>query len=134
MHMLRYCMPVDDVRLHLFYQSPLASSSSVVHENFAANRWSVTRQVHHSVTHPGRSVDMVLFLNGLPIVTLELKNPWTGQTARYHGQLQYRKRDARQTLFRFGRVLVHMAVDTDDGWRTTRLAWYNTFVRPYIYR
>ncbi len=34
---------------------------------------------------------MVLFLNGLPLVTLELKNAWTGQTARYHGQKQYRE-------------------------------------------
>jgi len=131
LHLLKKGLPVDDVRLHLMYPAPLASSSPVVHENFAANQWSVTRQVHHSVTHPGRSVDMVLFLNGLPIVTLELKNPWTGQTARYHGQLQYRKRDARQTLFRFGRVLVHMAVDTDEVWMTTRLAGNKTFFLPF---
>src|SRR5690625_632323 len=131
LHLLKKGLPVDDVRLHLMYPAPLASSSPVVHENFAANQWSVTRQVHHSVTHPGRSVDMVLFLNGLPIVTLELKNPWTGQTARYHGQKQYRERDATQTLLQFGRTLVHMTADTDEVWMTTKLAGGATWFLPF---
>ena len=102
-----------------------------MHENFAANVWSVTRQVHHSLTNANESVDMVLFLNGLPIVTLELKNPWTHQTARYHGQKQYRERDPSQPLMQFGRALVHMTADQDEVWMTTKLAGPATWFLPF---
>ncbi|MBI6630893.1 type I restriction endonuclease subunit R [Pontibaca salina] len=121
LHILKKGLPVDDAHFTLMYPAPLASSAQRVHDNFAANIWSVTRQVHHSLANPYESVDMVLFLNGLPIVTLELKNAWTHQTARYHGQKQYRERDASQTLLTFGRVLVHMTADTDEVWMATKL-------------
>jgi len=74
---------------------------------------------------------MVLFLNGLPLVTIELKNPWTGQTARFHGQKQYRNRDATQPLMQFGRALVHMAVDTDEIFMATKLAGAGTWFLPF---
>lgn len=90
LHLLKKGLRLEDVHLTLMYPAPLASSSERIRQNFAANIWSVTRQVHHSVDYTGRSVDMVLFINGLPMVIVELKNPWTGQTARYHGQKQYR--------------------------------------------
>jgi type I restriction enzyme R subunit len=131
LHVLKKGLPVDDAHFTLMYPSPLASSAQKVHDNFAANIWSVTRQVHHSLANPNESVDMVLFLNGLPIVTLELKNPWTHQTARYHGQKQYRERDASQTLMQFGRTLVHMAADTDEVWMTTKLAGGSAWFLPF---
>jgi len=131
LHVLKKGLPVDDAHFSLMYPVPLASSAQKVHDNFAANIWSVTRQVHHSRANPNESVDMVLFLNGLPIVTLELKNAWTHQSARYHGQKQYRERDASQTLFQFGRVLVHMTADTDEVWMTTKLAAGKTFFLPF---
>ena len=54
---------------------------------------------------------------------------WTGQTARYHGQKQYRDgRDATQPLLQFGRALVHMAVDTDEVFMTTKLAGPATYL------
>lgn len=75
---------------------------------------------------------MVLFLNGIPLVTMELKNAWTGQTARYHGQKQYREdRDVNQPLLNFGRCLVHMAVDTDEVYMTTKLAGQATYFLPF---
>lgn len=75
---------------------------------------------------------MVLFINGIPLITLELKNPWTGQNAVYHGQKQYRDdRDANQPLLNFARCLVHMAVDTDEVYMTTKLAGKNTFFLPF---
>ncbi|MDN5869120.1 MAG: DEAD/DEAH box helicase family protein [Nitrococcus sp.] len=131
LHLLKKGLPVENAHLELMYPQPLASSAQRVHDNFAANIWSVTRQVHHSLANPNESVDMVLFVNGLPIVTLELKNAWTGQSARYHGQKQYRERDATQTLMQFGRVLVHMTADTDDVWMTTKLAGGKTFFLPF---
>ncbi|MEH6505978.1 MAG: DEAD/DEAH box helicase family protein [Sulfitobacter litoralis] len=131
LHILKKGLSVDDAHFALMYPAPLASSAQKVHDNFAANIWSVTRQVHHSLANPNESVDMVLFLNGLPIVTLELKNAWTHQTARYHGQKQYRERDASQPLLQFGRVLVHMTADTDDVWMATKLAGGSTWFLPF---
>src|SRR5690554_5152630 len=131
LHLLKKGLPVDDAHFTLMYPAPLASSAQRVHDNFAANIWSVTRQVHHSLANPNESVDIVLFLNGLPIVTLELKNAWTHQTARYHGQKQYRERDASQTLLTFGRVLVHMTADTDEVWMATKLAGGATYFLPF---
>ncbi|MBO6508190.1 MAG: type I restriction endonuclease subunit R [Roseibium sp.] len=132
LHLLKKGLQVDDAFFHLMYPAPLASSSERVHENFGANIFSVTRQVRYSQSNPLEEVDMVLFINGLPLVTMELKNPWTGQTARQHGQKQYREdRDTSQTLFQFGRALVHMAVDTDEVYMATKLAGKSTFFLPF---
>lgn len=129
--LLKKGLSLEDVHFHLMYPAPLASSAQKVHENFIANIWSLTRQVHHSQANPHESVDVVLFLNGLPLLTLELKNAWTGQSARFHGQKQYRERDVSQTLLHFGRVLVHLAADTDEVWMTTKLAGGSTFFLPF---
>lgn len=131
LHVLKKGLAVDDAHFTLMYPAPLASSAQKAHENFATNIWSVTRQVHHNVANPLESVDMVLFINGIPIITLELKNPWTHQTARYHGQKQYRERDAKQTLKQFGRTLVHMTADPDEVWMTTKLAGGSTWFLPF---
>lgn len=132
LHLLKKGLSVDDARFDLMYPSPLASSAARVHENFASNIFSITRQVRYSLTNPLEEVDMVLFLNGMALITVELKNAWTGQTARYHGQKQYReKRDNTQPLLQFGRALVHMAVDTDEVFMTTKLMGASTFFLPF---
>lgn len=131
LHVLKKGLSVDDAHFTLMYPTPLASSAQRVHDNFAANIWSVTRQVRHNLANANESVDMVLFLNGLPIVTLELKNPWTGQTARYHGRKQYRDRDASQPLLQFGRALVHMTADQDEVWMATKLSGTSTYFLPF---
>lgn len=132
LHLLKKGLAVDDAFFVLMYPAPLASSAARVHENFAANIFSVTRQVRYSQANPAEEIDMVLFLNGLPLITIELKNAWTGQTARYHGKKQYREgRDASQPLLQFGRALVHMAVDTDEVFMTTKLAGPTTFFLPF---
>lgn len=132
LHLLKKGLPVDDAFFSLMYPAPLASSAARVHENFAANIWSITRQVHYSQTNPLEEIDIVLFLNGMPLITVELKNAWTGQTARFHGQKQYRdNRDATQPLLQFGRALVHMAVDTDEVFMATKLAGPATFFLPF---
>lgn len=132
LHLLKKGLAVDDATFTLMYAAPLASSAAKVHENFNANIFSVTRQVCYSVTNPREEIDIVLCLNGLPLITMELKNAWTGQTARYHGQKQYRDgRDATQPLLQFGRALVHMAVDTDEVFMTTKLAGPATFFLPF---
>ncbi|WP_024336415.1 type I restriction endonuclease subunit R [Desulfotignum balticum] len=132
LHLLKKGLSLDDIHLVLMYPAPLASSAEQVKTNFENNIFSSTRQVHYSLDNPSESIDLVLFINGLAFATLELKNPWTGQTARFHGQKQYRtKRDSRQPLLQFGRCLVHMAVDTDEVYMTTKLAGKSTFFLPF---
>jgi|TARA_Y100001001_G_scaffold47281_1_gene42872 type I restriction enzyme R subunit len=132
LHLLKKGLPVDDAHFHLMYPAPLASSSEKVKQNFASNIFSCMRQVRYSLANPLQEIDIVLFLNGVPLVTMELKNAWTGQTARYHGQKQYREdRDVSQPLLNFGRCLVHMAVDTDEVYMTTKLAGKATYFLPF---
>ena len=131
LHLLKKGLDVDDAHFCLMFPAPLVSSSAKIRDLFAANVFSCTRQVHYSLQNPLESIDMVLLLNGMPLITLELKNAWTGQTARYHGQKQYRERDITQPLLQFGRCLVHMAVDTDEVYMTTKLAGKSTFFLPF---
>ena len=129
---LRKGLSVEDAHFTLFYVAPLASSANTVKEKFENNEFSVTRQVTYSIENPLQEIDMVLFINGLPIVTMELKNPWTGQNARVHGQKQYREdRDPSQPLLNFARCIVHFAVDSDEIYMTTKLAGKKTFFLPF---
>ena len=132
LQLLKKGLSVDDAHLHLMYPAPLASSSEKVKQSFEENSFSCTRQVRYSLANSLQEIDMALFINGIPLITLELKNAWTGQSARHHGQKQYREdRDASQPLLSFGRCLVHMAVDTDEVFMTTKLAGKSTFFLPF---
>ncbi|WPV69205.1 type I restriction endonuclease subunit R [Chitinophaga sp. LS1] len=132
LRLLRKGLDVDDAHFTLFYVAPLASSSQSLKDNFEKNEFSVTRQLCYSASNLAEEIDMVLFINGLPLITMELKNPWTGQTARSDGQHQYRhKRDNTQPLLQFGRCIVHFTVDTDEVYMTTRLAGPDTFFLPF---
>lgn len=132
LHLLKKGLSVDDAHFYLMYPAPLASSSETVKQNFDANIFSVTRQLRYSLANPLQEIDMVLFINGIPLITLELKNAWTGQSARVHGQKQYRNdRDITQPLLQFARCLVHMAVDTDEVYMTTKLSGKSTFFLPF---
>ncbi|MEH6790472.1 type I restriction endonuclease subunit R [Parasphingorhabdus sp.] len=132
LHLLKKGLAVDDAFFVLMYPAPLASSSQSVHDDFAANIFSETRQLRYSLANPAQEIDMALFLNGIPLATIELKNAWTGQNARYHGQKQYREdRDTSQPLLQFARCIVHLAVDTDEVYMTTKLAGPGTFFLPF---
>ncbi len=132
LQLLRKGLDVEDAHFTLLYQLPMASSSQSVKENFEKNEFSVTRQVHYNLDKTGESIDMVIFINGIAIATLELKNPWTGQNAKVHGIKQYKNdRDTRQPLLNFGRCIVHFAVDTDEVYMTTKLNGSKTFFLPF---
>lgn len=96
---------------------------------YSKNRLTLTRQVKIKT---GKIPDILLSLNGLPIATLELKNPMTGQTYR-NAIHQYRAdRDPQDPLFRFKeRCLVHFALDTEQVWMTTKLAAKETHFLPF---
>ncbi|BAP32667.1 restriction endonuclease type I [Chryseobacterium sp. StRB126] len=132
LRMLRKGLAVDDAQFTLFYVAPLQNSSQCIKDNFESNQFSVTRQLRYSVANPLEEIDMVIFINGIPISTIELKNQWTGQNAKVHGVDQYKyKRDTTQPLLNFGRCIVHFAVDTDEIYMTTKLDGAKTFFLPF---
>jgi type I restriction enzyme R subunit len=132
LRLLRKGLEVDDAHFTLLYALPLASSSQSVKDNFERNAFSVTRQLRYSQAKPLEEIDMVLFINGLPFATVELKNHWTGQSAKIHGQNQYKfKRDNTQPLLQFGRCIVHFTADTDEVYMTTKLDGAGTFFLPF---
>ncbi|MFC3756084.1 type I restriction endonuclease subunit R [Chryseobacterium tructae] len=132
LRLLRKGLAVDDAHFTLFYVAPLQNSSQSIKDNFESNQFIVTRQLKYSVANPLEEIDMVIFINGIPISTIELKNHWTGQNAKVHGVNQYKhKRDIAQPLLNFGRCIVHFAVDTDEIYMTTKLDGSNTFFLPF---
>ena len=98
---------------------------------YAANRLGLTRQLHFS-PRSERSLDVTLSLNGVPVVTLELKNPLTGQRVEDAVRQYQQDRDPREPIFAFKRrTLVHFAVDTESVRMTTRLAGQATHFLPF---
>ena len=132
LRLLRKGLEVEDAHFTLLYQLPMSSSSQTVKDNFEKNEFSVTRQIRYNQENTREEIDMVVFINGLAIATLELKNQWTGQNAKVHGIKQYKvDRDARQPLLNFGRCIVHFAVDTDEVYMCTKLAGNRSFFLPF---
>jgi type I restriction enzyme R subunit len=100
-------------------------------ERYKANRVGITRQLHFS-TRSEKSLDVTLSLNGIPIATLELKNPLTNQTIDNAKHQYCHDRDPREVIFDFKRrTLVHFAVDTETVFMTTRLAGTATYFLPF---
>jgi type I restriction enzyme, R subunit len=98
---------------------------------YAANRLGLTRQLRFS-PRSEKSVDVTLSLNGVPIATVELKNPMTGQTVDDALRQYRRDRDPREPIFEFKRrTLVHFAADTETVRMTTRLAGTATQFLPF---
>jgi type I restriction enzyme, R subunit len=98
---------------------------------YRANRLGITRQLHFSPRSEA-SLDVTISLNGIPVITLELKNALTGQTVE-NALWQYRHdRDPREVIFEFKRrTLVHFAVDTEAVFMTTRLAGTASHFLPF---
>ena len=130
---LREGVDVDNIHVSLFYPKPSAADSVASKKKYAQNQFSITRQQTFSVQNPGLEIDLVLFVNGLPLFTFELKNPWTHQTAKYDGQKQYKslERNPKETLLNFGRCLAHFTMDKDEIYFTTRLSLDKTHFMPF---
>lgn len=117
--------------LRLAFFRPAHGLNPELEARYQANRLGLTRQLHFSPKRE-QSLDVTLSVNGLPVATLELKNPLSGQTV-HEAMRQYRRdRDPREPLFLFGkRALVHFAVDTEEVYMTTRLAGASTHFLPF---
>ena len=116
--------------LDLFYGTPSPGNVKAV-ERFAANRFSVTRQLRYSRDETRRALDLGLFINGLPIATFELKNNLTKQTVEDAVEQYRRDRDPRELLFQFGRCVVHFAVDEHEVRMCTHLKGKASWFLPF---
>lgn len=127
---LRKGIEEGPVKFDLMYFRPVNSENPDVERMYQSNIYSIARQVKFSQTTE-QSIDAVLFINGIPIITTELKNELTGQNV-YHAIRQYQNdRDPREKLFTFKRCIAHFAVDTSEAFVTTELKNERTFFLPF---
>lgn len=127
---LRTGLKIYPVTLDLFYLSP-SQENVTAKELFSKNIFSVTRQLMYSKDYAKRALDFAIFINGLPIITCELKNRLTKQNvddAIYQYQTD---RDPRELLFNFGRCMVHFAIDDSEIKMCTKLDWKNSWFLPF---
>lgn len=116
------------VTIKLAYSKPISSDNPQALENYEKNIFSITRQLYFSEKN-NKSLDMVIFLNGLPLITMELKNPFTGQNV-YNAIEQYKKdRDPRESIFK--QSVVHFALDSDLIYMSTKLEGVGTRFLPF---
>lgn len=118
-------------KLKVCYFKPESENSSLAAERYEANILGCTRQFRYSTANTN-TIDMVLSVNGIPVVALELKNQLTGQD--YHCAIKQFKddRSSKQFAFRLNhRFLVYFAVDLYEAWMTTQLADGNTHFLPF---
>lgn len=117
------------VKLELAYFKPPTDLNPNQFILYQQNILSVTEELNYQ---DNKRIDLVIFLNGIPIITMELKNAFTGQTYK-HAIKQYKEnRSYTEQLFKFKeRSIVNFAIDTDEAYMTTRLADANTVFLPF---
>jgi type I restriction enzyme R subunit len=125
---LRHGLKHGPHHLDLFYGTP---GNAKVEERYRQNRFTVTRQLRYSCDETQLSLDLALFINGLPIATSELKNSLTKQTVEDAVQQYRRDRDLRELLFQFGRCVVHFAVDDSEVRFCTHLQGKRSWFLPF---
>jgi type I restriction enzyme R subunit len=107
---IRNSLPVRGITFDLYYPKPRSSNSQTSWDNYSKNIFSVKQQYHFS-NDAQKSIDMVLFLNGLPVVTLELKHEDEGQNV-YDAVDQYNSRPQENRIFSL--PFLHIAADTSE--------------------
>ena len=128
--LLRHGLKHGPHHIDLFYGTPSPGNVKAA-ERYAANRFSVTRQLRYSRDETQRALDLGLFINGLPVATFELKNSLTKQTVEDAVQQYQRDRDPREKLFEFGRCVVHFAVDDHEVRFCTHLKGKGSWFLPF---
>ena len=119
------------VKLKVCYFKPESTLNETLNEQYASNILGCTRQFQYS-SNNGNTIDMVLSVNGIPVVAIELKNQFKGQDV-YNAMKQYKKdRSSKEFAFRLDhRFLVYFAVDLNEAWMTTQLKDDATYFMPF---
>lgn len=119
-----------DTTIDLFYRKPASSFNGKDAVRYDANLFSVTQELKYSLSHENR-LDLTVFVNGIPVITCELKNPLSGQTV-HNGIRQYQNdRDPKEKLFSFARCMVHFAADTEQVFMCSELKAKASFFIPF---
>jgi type I restriction enzyme R subunit len=130
LHVLREGIRDRGQSLKLAFFKPTHSKTPEHQEWYDQNRLTIIRQLKYSKRNEN-SIDIVIFINGLPVITMELKNALTGQR-HTHAIKQYMKdRDPKEPLLEFQRCLVHFAVGTEKVSMCTELKGKSTFFLPF---
>ncbi|MBU1682868.1 type I restriction endonuclease subunit R, partial [Patescibacteria group bacterium] len=129
-HILRNGLLHGPDQIELFYGSPSTGNVNAA-GLYAKNHFSVTRQLRYSRDETRFALDLCLFINGLPVITFELKNSLTKQTAADAEQQYKLGRDPREKLFEFGRCMVHFAVDDSEVRMCTHLKGKASWFLPF---
>ena len=116
--------------LIMFYFTPTENNEKSK-RMFEKNIFSVTRQLRYSIDASKLALDLCLFINGLPVITIELKNHFTGQSTADAVEQYKEDRDPRDTLFSFKRCMVHFAVDDQTVMFCTKLAGKDSWFLPF---
>jgi type I restriction enzyme R subunit len=119
-----------DKTVDLFYREPASIYNLKDLEKFNSNIFSVTQELIYSIDNANR-LDLTIFLNGLPIITSELKNPLSGQTVHNAIRQYQNDRDPKEKIFNFARCMVHFAADTEQVFMTTNLQGKKTQFLPF---
>ena len=127
---LRHGVKDGPHHLDFFYGTPSPGNEKAA-ALYAANRFTVTRQLRYSRDETQRALDLGLFINGLPIATFELKNSLTKQTVEDAVEQYKRDRDPREKLFEFGRCVVHFALDDHEVRFCTHLKGKSSWFLPF---
>lgn len=119
-----------DKTIDLFYREPSSNYNLKDRTNYNANIFSITQELKYSLENENR-LDLTVFVNGIPIVTMELKNPLSGQTVQ-KGIRQYQNdRDPKEKIFSFARCMVHFAADTELVFMSAHLKGKKTDFLPF---
>lgn len=118
------------VHVDLYKLLPTPGNAAAA-ENFGKNVFSVTRQVRYSNDEAQRALDMVIFINGLPVLTFELKNSLTKQTVADAITQYQTDRNPKELLFQLGRCIAHMAVDDAEVRFCTHLTGKSSWFLPF---
>ena len=128
--LLRKGLRYKHLKLDLFYVRPSAENPEAA-MMYGKNIFSVIRQLQYSRFSPRLALDICIFLNGLPIITMELKNQLTKQN--YKDAIKQYKNDRNpiEPLFSFKRCIVHFAVDDNEAWMCTNLKGDKSWFLPF---
>ena len=127
---LRNGIKVYPVDLIMFYLTPTENNAKA-RVMFEKNIFSIARQLRYSQDAGKLALDMCLFINGLPVITFELKNQLTKQNVDDAVQQYKDDRDPREVLFSFKRCMVHFAVDDAHIKFCTKLSGKDSWFLPF---
>lgn len=129
LNLLREGFVLQGATVKLVSFKPSSGLNEEHKRKYEANKFSVVRQVHYSSAFPDKSLDLVIAINGIPIITLELKNEFTSQNVTHAIEQYCKRRDSKDAFLK--NCLVHFAVDNNTVMMTTKLENGNTRFLPF---